>query len=156
MRKRRIQPGSTRAAAVEEGWLDLEDLAVAEVSSELDGWPIEAALGIGNGFGWKADGPGEQTVRLVFETPQRLHRVFLAFQEPEAHRTQEFVLRVSPDGRSFQDVVRQQFHFSPPGTTWERETYELGNREVAVLELVIVPDIGGGPTRASLTEMRVA
>jgi hypothetical protein len=52
---------------------------------------------------------------LIFDEPQRLRRILLVFEENETKRTQEFVLRWSPDGgRSFQEIVRQQWNFSPP------------------------------------------
>jgi hypothetical protein len=66
-------------------------------------------------------GPGPQTIRLVFDKPQKLRRIWLKFEETEIKRTQEFVLRWSPDGgRSYREIVRQQWNFSPPET--ERET----------------------------------
>lgn len=79
------------------------------------------------------------------------------FDEDSDSRTQEFVLRWSPDqGRSYRDVVRQQFTFSPPSTTREVEDYTVNLSQVIALELRIVPDIGGGAARASLTELRLA
>jgi hypothetical protein len=52
--------------------------------------------------------------------------------------------------------VRQQYNFSPPGTTWEVEDYEIDLDGVTVLELKIVPDINGGRAHASLAQLRVA
>ena len=50
--------------------------------------------------------------------------IALLFEETEIVRTQEFVLRWSPDGgHSFQEIVRQQWNFSPPNTTSEIEEY---------------------------------
>ena len=72
-------------------------------------------------------------------------------------RTQEFVLRWSPDGgRSFRDIVRQQWNFSPPNSIREREEYQVHLSGVTVLELVIVPDISGGLARASLKSLRLS
>jgi hypothetical protein len=57
-------------------------------------------------------------------------------------RTQEFVLRWSGDGgRSFREIVRQQWNFSPPNTIREVEEYRVELSDVTVLELVIVPDV---------------
>jgi hypothetical protein len=79
------------------------------------------------------------------------------FEEREAPRTQEFVLRWSADGgRSYREVVRQQYTFSPPGTGQEVEDYAVDLEGVTALELSIVPDIGGGACRASLSEWSLA
>jgi len=54
----------------------------------------------------------------------RLTRIALAFKENETSRTQEFVLRWSGnDGRSFREVVRQQWNFGPPNATGEVEEF---------------------------------
>ena len=79
------------------------------------------------------------------------------FHESEQERTQEFVLRWSPDGgQSYREIVRQQYNFSPPGATREVEDYEVNLDGVTVLEMKIVPDISRGSAVASLAELRVA
>jgi hypothetical protein len=52
--------------------------------------------------------------------------------------------------------VRQQWNFSPPNTTREVEEYRVALSNVTVLELVIVPDISGGATHASLKSLRLS
>jgi large conductance mechanosensitive channel len=107
--------------------------------------------------GWRAAGPGEQTIRLRFDQPARLRRVRLVFREELRVRTQEFVLRWSPDGgRTYREMVRQQYAFSPPSTTREIEEYAIDPDSVTTLELRIVPDISGGETFASLEQMQLA
>ena len=80
------------------------------------------------------------------------------FEETEAARTQEFVLRwFSDGGHSFREIVRQQWNFSPPETTREIEDYKVDLSEVTVLELVIIPDKSrGAAVRASLKSLRLA
>jgi hypothetical protein len=79
------------------------------------------------------------------------------FEETQLERTQEFVLRWSPDGgRSLREIVRQQWTFSPPSTIREVEEYRVDLSGVAILELVIVPDISRGATRASLKSLRLS
>ena len=69
----------------------------------------------------------------------------MSFEEPVAERTQEYVLRWSPDhGQSFQEIVRQQWNFSPQGTTNETADHHVDLPTVTVLELNIIPDISGG------------
>ena len=157
MRNRIIGHGPREVSAAEPGWLDLERLAEVEITSEEVGYPIESALIPGTGPGWQAAQPGEQTIRLRFDAPLRLRRIHLAFQEDEQERTQEFVLRWSPDGgQSYREIVRQQYNFSPPEAAREVEDYDVELEGVTALELRIVPDISGGRARASLAQLRVA
>lgn len=157
MRKRVIRPAAGEVATADQEWLDVEQLAQVEVTSEDAGHPVESALVPGDGAGWRAAQPGEQTIRLVFDRPQRLTRIWLVFIEPDTVRTQEFVLRWSPDGgRSFREIVRQQWNFGPPETIREAEDYRVDLSGVTVLELVIVPDKRGGEARASLAQCRLA
>lgn len=157
MRKLVGRPASREAARDEEDWLDLERTARVEISSEEESHPVEAALVRCAWSGWRAAGPGEQTLRLLFDEPRRLRRISLLFLEEERARTQEFVLRWSPDGgQTFREVVRQQYNFSPAGATREAEDYEVALDGVTALELVITPDVSGGPARASLEWLRLA
>jgi hypothetical protein len=157
MRKRLITPISLEAPTLDEGWLDLDGAAVVEVTSEEKEYPVEAALVAGEMRGWRAGSPGTQTIRLIFDKPQRITRIALAFEETETERTQEFVLRWSGDGgRSFREIVRQQWNFSPLNSIREVEEYQVGLSDVTFLELVIVPDISRGSARASLKSLRVS
>ena len=97
MRKRLITPTPPTPAPNEE-WLDLESAAVVEVTSEETGYPVESALVSGETDGWRAADSGTQTIRLVFDVPQRIRRIWLVFEETEAERSQEFVLRWFSDG----------------------------------------------------------
>lgn len=157
MRKRIVSQGPRDIAAAEPGWMDIERLAEVEITSEDADYPIESALIPGAGSGWRAAQPGEQTIRLLFDEPLRLRRIHLMFQEGDEERTQEFVIRWSPDGgKSYRQIVRQQYNFSPPVTTREVEDYNLDLTGVTALELVIVPDISGGSARASLAQLHIA
>jgi len=156
MRKRIIDHGQEPASA-ESSWLNVETLAEVEITSEDTAHPIESALLPGSASGWRASEPGQQRVRLIFHHPQRLRRIWMQFAEPGAERTQEYVLRWSPDGEpSFHDIVRQQWNFSPQGATSEVEDHRVELPAVRVLELEITPDINGGNARASLAQLRLA
>jgi hypothetical protein len=157
MRKHIIGHGPREVAAAEPGWIDLEHLAQVEIASEDVNYPIESALIPGTGPGWRAAQPGEQTIRLLFDEPRSLRRIHLVFQEDEQERTQEFVLRWSPDrGQSYREIVRQQYNFSPPEAAREVEDYDIDLDGITTLELRIVPDISGGRARASLAQLRLA
>jgi hypothetical protein len=156
MRKRLIATSQV-APHLDEGWLDLDSAAMVEVTSEEKDYPVEFALVSGEERGWRAAASGVQTIRLIFDKPQRLTRISLVFEESETERTQEFVLRWSPvGGRSFREIVRQQWNFSPRNATREIEEYKVQLSEVTVLELIIVPDISGGAARASVKSLRVS
>jgi len=157
MRKRLSTTKLKDAPSPNENWLDLDSAAVVEVTSEEKGYPVESALVSGETQGWRAADSGTQTIRLVFDVPQRIIRIWLVFEETEAERTQEFVLRwFSDGGHSFREIVRQQWNFSPPETTRETEDYQVELSDVTVIELVIVPDNRRGAARASLKSLRLA
>jgi hypothetical protein len=155
--RKRIIPAKREPDAGSNGeWLDLERLAEVEITSEDPEHPIENALFPGRSSGWRAAHPGEQTIRLCFDEPRYIQRIWLRFEEPRSERTQQFVLRWSPDnGRSFREVVRQQWNFSPLGATEEVENLRLNVSGVTQIELAIVPDISGGEARATLAQLRV-
>ena len=157
MRKRMIAAGPGEVEPTEPGWMDLERLAQVEITSEDVDHPIESALVPRMGSSWRAAQPGEQTIRLRFDGPLRIKRIRLVFHEDEQERTQEFLLRWSPDGgQSYLEIVRQQYNFSPPEAARELEDYDVDLDGVTVLELRILPDISGGSARASLAQLRVA
>jgi hypothetical protein len=157
MRKRIINQNLQDVSPVDQSWLDLQRLAQVELTSEEATHPIEAALIPGVGSGWRAAQAGEQTIRLLFDESQRIRLIQLLFHEDQQARTQEFVLRWSPDGgQSYREIVRQQYNFSPPGMTREFEDYTVDLVGVTALELRIVPDISGGDARASLAQLRIA
>jgi hypothetical protein len=157
MRKRLFTPTPQGIRSHDEGWLDLDRTASVEVTSEEEDYGIDSALVSGETQGWRAASPGTQTIRLIFDEPQRLTRISLVFEETETERTQEFVLRWSGDGgRSFREIVRQQWNFSPANTIREVEEYQFEIPDVTVLELVIVPDISRGVARASLKSLRLS
>jgi hypothetical protein len=157
MRKRLITTTSQDAPRFDEGWMDLDRIAVVEVTSEGKEHPVEFALVSGEVRGWRAAASGAQTIRLIFDEPQRIRRISLVFEETATARTQEFVLRWSSDGgRSFREIVRQQWNFSPPETIREVEDFQVVLADVNALELTIVPDISRGSARASLKSLRVS
>jgi hypothetical protein len=157
MLKRIIPPVQKNTPPPGEDWLDLVRLAQVEITSEDAAHPIESALLPDQGSGWRAAGPGEQTIRLLFAHPQQLRRIWLQFVEPVTERTQEFVLRWSSDaGQSFREILRQQWNFSPQGATCETEDHRVDLSGVTVLELSIIPDISRGDARASLSQLRLA
>jgi hypothetical protein len=157
MRKRLMSPILHDRLPFDGGGLDVANLGMVEITSEDEAYPIECALQLGERRGWRAAESGPQIIRLLFDQPQKLKRIWLVFEESKIQRTQEFVLRWSPDhGRSFREIVRQQWNFSPPGTVRENEDYTVDLSDVTVVELRILPDLSGSEARASLASLRLA
>ena len=142
-------------AQEESGWHHTLDLSAVELTSEEPSSPIENAL-IGNG-GWVAREPGQQTIRLIFNAPQKLRRIRVLFREETRARAQEFVLSWLPEtAGAAREIVRQQYYFSPPGTTQEDEQYAVELDEVKVLQLTITPDRNDPAVIASLERLQLA
>jgi len=154
MRKRLITQTTSSAPFDRDHRLDISTTALVEVTSEDKDHPIESALIPGGSKGWRASEPGTHTIRLIFDRPQKLKRISVVFEEKETTRTQEFVLRWSPNlATALREIVRQQWNFSPPHTTTEIEEFRVELSDVTVLEITITPDISGGPACASLNSL---
>ncbi len=139
------------------GGKNIAALATVLVTSEAPDHPVDHVFDSQGGPGgsrWVAAEPGEQTLILAFDTPQTLRKVTLEVEEQEVSRTQELQLSVSYDGgKTYQELLRQEYHFSPPGTTFEREEWSLAAEGITHLRLWIKPDKGGRPCRATLTSL---
>ncbi|MHB8302857.1 MAG: hypothetical protein ACYDC6_08490 [Acidobacteriaceae bacterium] len=166
MRKQLIgSPEAEKAAAEVGAWLDLEVLAEVELTSEDPQFPVEGALSkhrgsaadaTANHAGWRAAAVGPQTLRFRFNPPQMLRKVRLRFVEENVERSQEFVLRCVTATGAVREIVRQQWTFSPGGSSQEIEEYSLNQDAISVLELVVDPDRGRYRVCATLAELQVA
>ncbi len=155
--RKRIGIHTTRTSSPSDGsWLNLSEIATVEVSSEQDGFPIEAVFADTAGPGWRASQAGAQIIRILFDEPIAVRRIRLRFEEQQDERTQEFTLRWCPAAGGSREIVRQQWNFSPAGSTAEIEDYAVSLEAVSTLELAIVPDIGSGKGVATLAMWRVA
>jgi hypothetical protein len=158
MRKTVVGPlAATESAGPEPRWLDVTTLALVEVTSEDPDFPVESVFSNAPGIGWRAGAPGEQSIRLRFDAPVSLRRIQLQFIETEHERTQEFTLRWAPAGDAPpREIVRQQWNFSPSGSTREEEDYHLNLDGVSLLELRIQPDQTHRAALATLALFRLA
>ena len=146
--------------AVSAPWPDEKDIAAIAtvlVSSEAPEHPVDHVFDTRRGPGgsrWVGDEPGEQTLIVAFDTPQTLRKISLEIEEQDASRTQELSLALSRDGgQTYQSLLRQEYNFSPPGTTFEREEWTIVADGVTHVQLVIKPDKGGKPCHATLTSL---
>jgi len=156
MRKARInRNGIEQGSKSQEEWLDLKATSMVEVTSEDPNFPIDSALAAKDP-GWRAAEEGEQIVRIVFDKPTPLQRIRLEFSETDAERTQQFTLRWARKGEPLREIVRQQWNFSPQGSTSEVEDYRVNLNGVSVLELALKPDLQANRGFASLVAWRIA
>ena len=132
-------------------------LAAVQVSSEAVGHPISLVFDEAHGpgaFHWRAAEPGDQTLTVAFHQPCTIERVIMETEECDVRRTQEVQLASSKDGGvTYRELVRQEFNFSPDGTTWEHEDWTVRQDQVTHLRLVIKPDKRRTDLFATLTSL---
>jgi hypothetical protein len=157
MRKKIINVSGQRQEGLSDDvWLNIEDLAEVEITSEDNNHPIESALILESSSGWKAGEEGVQTIRVIFTEPQKIQKVMLKFSESKIERTQEYVLKWHDENGGSHEIARQQWNFSPSGSTIEIENHHVNLTNVSVLELSINPNISSSHAIASLEQLRVA
>jgi hypothetical protein len=155
--RKTIQNSETELAPEKASWLDLRTIARVEVTSEDGRYPIESAFDERDERGWRAAERGKQTIRLFFDEPQQIRRIWLQFRELEAARTQQFTLLWAKDRTdALRPLFQQQWNFSPSGSTSQIEDYKVDLHDVWMLQLDIDPDIARGPAVASLASWRLA
>ncbi len=154
------EPTAIQDAHTDIPWLKLADLVSVELSSEDPRHPFDPVLEEGGDRGWRAAVPGKQTIRLRFDKPQPIHRIRVRFTDREHERSQEFVIRYSDSAgaaqRTLKDIVRQQWTFSPGGSTEEVEDYTVDLPAVSLLEVEIDPDRGRNALPATLAELLIS
>jgi hypothetical protein len=159
MRKSIVSPSAVATPPISELWRDLERIARVEISSEDDQFPIEHALGKKETTGWRAAGIGPQLIRLHFDEPMNIKRLRLHFVDKTAERSQEFAV-FAGSGSELKEVVRQQWTFSPYGSTEEIEDYTVNLSGITTLEVRIDPDRSHDPKQskeyASLQSLKLA
>lgn len=156
MRKSILHANTDHAIPSSDRWLDLEELTRIEISSEDPLYPFENALHGDGRSGWRAAAPGLQVVRLTFDKPQSIHRIRLEFREDGQERVQEFALYATTRNQARREVLRQQWNFSPAGSTLEVEDYPVELADVTEIELQIDPGRHDKQKIASLQSIALA
>jgi hypothetical protein len=137
---------------------DIPALATVLVTSEETQHPVDHLFDASGGPGgtrWIAGADGDQTLVLAFDTPQTIRAIGIEAEEPSATRTNVLTISLSEDGgRTYRERIRQEFNFSP-GTTFEREEWSMPADRVSHIRIVIQPDKGHAPHRATLTSLTV-
>jgi hypothetical protein len=157
LRKRILNTDESPASGHDKAALDIAAIATVIVTSEETANPVNHIFDQSHGPGatrWVAAKVGEQDLIVDFDTPQTINRIVLEVEETEVSRRQEVVISISRDGgHGYDELIRQEYNFSPPGTTFERETWMVSAQRVTHLRLHIIPDKGGKPCRATVTSL---
>jgi hypothetical protein len=152
VRKESFKKGSSQGREI-----DIAATAVVQVTSEMADYPLDHVFDSSRGPGgsrWVAGEPGEQTIIVDFDTPQALAEIALEIEEQKISRTQELSLSISSDsGKTYRELLRQEYNFSPPATTFEQENWRIVEDGITHLRLWIKPDKGGNPCRATITSL---
>jgi hypothetical protein len=91
---------------------------------------------------------------LEFDHPQRISRLVYEAEECWQQRTQEVRVEVSSDhGRTYRQVLAQEYTFSQQGASFQHEDLRLDLPAITHLRLTIVPNEGGSGV-ATLTSLR--
>ena len=155
---RKLILGDRTAAVPRADVKDIPALATVLVTSEAPEHPVDhlfdASAGPG-GTRWIAGVDGDQTLVLAFDAPQSIRAIGIEAEEPSATRTNVLIISLSEDGgRTYQERIRQEFNFSR-GTTFEREEWSVPAERITHVRVVIQPDKGHAPYRATLTSLTV-
>jgi F5/8 type C domain len=158
IRKRLISEHSL-ASSERPGEIDIARQATLNYSSEHPDHPLEYLIDGHCGRGatrWAGARP-DQTERIVleFDHAQRINRLVYEVEEDRQERTQEVRVEVSSDhGRTYRQVLAQDYTFSPQGATFQHEDLRLDLSTITHLSLTIVPNKGGSGV-ATLTSLRL-
>lgn len=154
LRKQLLQPVESRGSY---GELSIAETATVLVTSELPDHPIDYICDGQRGPGstrWIAAESGDHSIVLAFDRAQTIHAVGVEIEEREVSRTQELTLAISQDGgQTYREMLRQEFNFSPTGSTFEHEEWRVAAEGVTNLRVWIRPDKGGQSCRASMTSL---
>lgn len=137
-------------------WIDIEDLAAVEITSEDPAHPFEDALRGEATEGWRAGAPGRQSIRIKFDHPRPIRRIRLEFREARRERSQEFLLSATSSTGEKHEIVRQQWNFSPGGSAIEVEDYTVHLPDVEIVELEIDPGRHDRKAVATLQSIAIA
>ena len=141
------------------GEIDIAGCATIAYSSEDPAHPVEHMLDGRSGPGatrWISARPDTtEHIVIEFDRPQTISRLVYEVEETMRERTQEVRVEVSEDGgRSYRQILVQEYNFSPGGATYQREEQHFDVRQVTHVHLTVVPNKSGSGT-ATLTALRL-
>src|SRR5438445_13359237 len=141
------------------GEIDIASCATVAYSLDDPAHPVEHLLDEPSGLGagrWMSARPDTtEHIVIEFDLPQAISRLVDEVEETMRERTQEVRVEVSEDGgRSYRQILVQEYNFSPGGATYQRQDQRVNLRQVTHLRLTIVPNKSGSGT-ATLTTLRL-
>jgi hypothetical protein len=158
LRKRPLETDATTNARA-AGEIDIAGCATIAYSSEDPAHPVEHMLDGRCGPGatrWISARPDTvEHIVVEFDQPQAIGRLVYEVEEAMRERTQEVRVEVSEDGgRTYRQILVQEYTFSPRGATYQREEQRFNLHQVSHLRFTIVPNKNGSGT-ATLTALRL-
>jgi hypothetical protein len=92
---------------------------------------------------------------VEFDQPRAISRLVYEVEETMRERTQEVRVEASDDGgRTYRQILVQDYNFSPRGAIFQREDQRFDLRQVTHLRVTIVPNKSGSGS-ATLTALRL-
>src|ERR1700747_2552236 len=158
LRKRPLESDAATSAGA-AGEIDIAGGATIAYTSEGPAHPVEHMLDGSYGPGatrWISARPDTiEHIVIEFDRPQTISRLVYEVEETMRERTQEVSVEVAENGgRSYRQILVQEYNFSPGGASYQREEQRFNLRQVSHLRLTIVPNkSGSGP--ATLTALRL-
>jgi hypothetical protein len=157
--RKRLLPKEGENPTAFAGEIDIARHAVLAYTSDDLEHPIENLIdghyGPGSTF-WAGAKPNTmERIVVEFDHPQSVSWMIYEVEDCVCARTQEVRVEVSSDGgRTYRQVLVQEYTFSPAGATFQREVQRLNLPPMSHLRLTIVPDKNGsGP--AKLNSLRL-
>ena len=157
--RKRLMSEQVSKHADRPGEIDVASLATFHYSSEDPDHPLEHLIDGRVGRGgtrWASARPNmTERIELEFEPAQQISRLVYEVEEHRVERTQEVRIEVSTDhGRTYRQVLAQDYTFSPAGATFQHEEVHLEVSPITHLNLTIIPNKGGSGV-ATLTSLRL-
>jgi F5/8 type C domain len=139
--------------------IDIVGCATIAYSSENPAHPIGHLFDGHSGLGgtlWISARPDTvERVIVKFDELQPISRLVYEVEEAVRERTQEVRVEVSENGgRTYRQILVQEYNFSPRGTTYQREELRFNRLQANRLRFTIVPNKNGSGT-ATLTALRL-
>jgi hypothetical protein len=158
IRKRLMNEQTSRREHL-PGEIDITSLATFAYSSEDPNHPLEHLIddrrGPGGTYWCSASANTTECIELEFDPPQRISRLIYEVEERHQERTQHVRVEVSTDqGRSYRQILAQDYTFSPQGATFQHEELQLNLDALTHLKLTIFPNKGGSGL-ATLTSLQL-
>ena len=146
--RKRLLPKEGENSAAFAGEIDIASHAVLAYTSDDPDHPIDNLIdghyGRHSTF-WAGAKPNTmERIVVEFDQPQSVSWIIYEVEECVCARTQEVSVEVSLDGgRTYRQVLVQEYTFSPAGATFQREAQRLNLPPISHLRLTIVPDKQG-------------